>query len=235
MSKSTVAVVIINYNQGHLIKDAIDSVFAQTHKPHELVIVDDLSTDNSLERIKESLKNRPKTINVKVIPHTVNAGQCGARNTGIVNSKSDYIALLDADDVYYPDKLNKSVEILDKHLEIGIVYSDYDVLNTKTKEIKREFKYSFNFHLLMQACIVSTNSVYRREAFKKSGLLNAEYRWAGDYEFYIRAAQSWMIHHIPEALFCYRMHGDNITMTTPQKVIDEERLFKSRMMQQNAN
>lgn len=234
MGKSSVAVVIINYNQGHLIKDAINSVYTQTYLPNELIIVDDLSTDDSVEKIKGFLKNRPKTINTKIITHTINTGQCGARNTGITNSKSDYIALLDGDDYYYPDKLEKSIAILDKYPEVGIVYSDYDVLNTKTKEMQREFKESYNFHHLISACIVSTNSVYRRQIFQQNGLLNPEYRWAGDYEFYLRASPNWMYWHIPQALFCYRMHGDNITLTTPEKVIEEERLFKSRMFK-NAN
>jgi glycosyltransferase involved in cell wall biosynthesis len=234
MFKPTVSVVITNYNQGHLINAAIDSIFTQIYKPNELIIIDDLSTDNSLDKIKECLKNRPKTINVKVIPHTVNMGQCGARNTGILSSNTDYIALLDADDYYYPDKIEKSIKILEQYPEIGIVYSDYNTINMKTRESQREYKYSYNFNHLIQTCIISTNSVYRRKMFNQCGLLNAEYRWAGDYEFYLRSAQYWMHYHIPEALFAYRMHGDNITMTTPEKVIEEERLFKSKMFN-NAN
>jgi len=228
------AVIITNFNHGRFIGDAINSVYTQTVLPKELVIVDDCSTDGSVARIKELLSKRPKTINTKVLSTIQNGGVAIARNMGIMNSKAPIIGFLDADDLYYPTKIERSLEIFEKYNKVGLVYSDYDVWDTSKNTRTREFKPSFDFNLLVQSCIVSTNSIVRRTTAEQVGGFNPNLSGPGisraeDYEMWVKLAQKSMVWHIPESLFCYRLHGQNVTVTHPETVIEGANAFRQHM------
>jgi glycosyltransferase involved in cell wall biosynthesis len=99
------SVIVPCYNAGPYIAEALSSIAAQTLPPHEIVVIDDGSTDNSLERIAKS------SIPVKIL-HTNRAGCAGARLAGIKEATGDWLAFLDADDVWYPQHLERAQEIL---------------------------------------------------------------------------------------------------------------------------
>lgn len=100
----TISLIIPSYNQASYLSDAIDSVLAQTHKPEEIIVIIDGSTDNSLE-IAKSYKGK----GVKVISQ-VNKGLPSARNTGIMNATSDYLLPLDSDDMLMENCVERIME-----------------------------------------------------------------------------------------------------------------------------
>ena len=102
---TTVSVVIPVYNSSEYIARTIESVLAQTHKPDEIIVVDDGSTDETRQKVTQY---EPK---VKYIYQT-NAGTSAARNTGIKTSSSEWIAFLDADDEWLPEYLQKQLALL---------------------------------------------------------------------------------------------------------------------------
>lgn len=104
----TIAVVIPSYNQQDFLCEALDSIVAQKRKPDEFIVVDDGSTDSSLEYAKSYEKE-----GVKVISQ-VNKGLSSARNTGIMNTSTDYIIFLDADDMLMENALERIMEVADK-------------------------------------------------------------------------------------------------------------------------
>jgi len=107
--KPTVSVIIPAYNRAHLIGRAIKSVLNQAYQDFELIIIDDCSTDNTDEVVREFQKKDNRIIYLK---HDQNKGGSAARNTGIKVSKSEYIAFLDSDDEWLPEKLEIQMEAI---------------------------------------------------------------------------------------------------------------------------
>jgi len=117
-----VSVIIPLYNGERYVRSAIESVLCQTFRDFELIVVDDGSTDRS----KEIVVNMTGPI---TYIYQENSGTAAARNCGFVNSRGDYIAFLDQDDRWYPQKLEVQVGQLDDAPQLGVVYSDIDLIN----------------------------------------------------------------------------------------------------------
>lgn len=113
-----VSVVVPTYNRARYIVDALDSVFAQTFRDIEVIVVDDGSTDDTAERLA------PYAGRIEYV-RTANQGPARARNEGMGRARGEYIAWLDSDDLYYPFKLELQVEILDRCPDAGFVYSEF--------------------------------------------------------------------------------------------------------------
>ena len=116
-----VSIVMIFFNEERFIQEAIDSVFAQTYEDWELLLVDDGSTDDS-KRIAQSLATQyPKKVRYLEHEGHRNRGMSASRNLGIAHAKGEYIAFLDADDVWLPDKLEQQNALLEKEHEAALV------------------------------------------------------------------------------------------------------------------
>jgi len=132
-----VTIVIPTYNRGYILSRAIKSVLNQTYQNMEIIIVDDGSKDNTEEVVKKFTDTR-----IQYIRHSENRGLSAARNTGIKNSKSDFVAFLDSDDEYLPEKIEKSLEVFKNAREnLGMVCSNY-YWDAKKKENIALLKYS---------------------------------------------------------------------------------------------
>lgn len=117
-----VSVVIPTYNRAAMLRDAIDSVFAQTYTDHEIVVVDDGSTDGTravLDRYGDSIATC----------HVQRVGPARARNVGMQQARGRYVAYLDSDDLYYPHKLALQVDCLERHPDTVMVYSDFSAFD----------------------------------------------------------------------------------------------------------
>ncbi len=136
-----VSVIIPTYNRARYITRAIDSVLAQTYKDWELIIVDDGSTDNTRDVVEPYLKDK----RIRYVWQE-NRGVSAARNKGLDLAQGEYIAFLDSDDFYLPEKLMHSIEILDKYSNVVLVSSNsYVVSNAKLKEYSyREIMHYWN-------------------------------------------------------------------------------------------
>ncbi len=210
-----VAIVITNYNYKQYLRQAIESAVNQSYKAKEIIVVDDKSTDGS----DKYLFDLSKEFGISYVIHDQNKGLPSSRNTGIDNTSSELIQFLDADDILYKDKLKRSVESFIKYPEVSIVYTDYDEIDLRTGASKREFKHPYDVKLLVQSCIISTNSMFRRSYFTENGKYNPKYKVAEDYELYLRSKHNLLAYHIPESLFAYRMHGKNITLNQQDQML----------------
>jgi glycosyltransferase involved in cell wall biosynthesis len=120
--KPLVSIIIIFLNAERFIDEAIESVFGQTYKNWELLLVDDGSTDNSTEITLRFAKQRAGRVRYLEHPAHENRGMSASRNLGIRHARGEYIGFLDADDVWLPHKLERQVEILNAHREAGMIY-----------------------------------------------------------------------------------------------------------------
>src|SRR3989338_5628145 len=121
MSNPLVSVIIPAYNVEKVIVDALDSVYAQTYRPIEVIVIDDGSTDRTPDIVtnyiasKTNLTSETNRTDIKLIyVYQKNSGPSKARNAGIKTSKGEYIAFLDADDLWMQDKLEKQINLFER-------------------------------------------------------------------------------------------------------------------------
>lgn len=127
-----ITVVMPNYNGHRFVDQAIDSVLSQTYKNFELLVVDDCSKDDSLSLIQQKAQSDNR---IRVIALEHNAGVANARNVGIKEAKGEYIALLDNDDLWTKDKLERQLALAQKGADI--VYSSYDFIDEENRRDRK--------------------------------------------------------------------------------------------------
>lgn len=206
-----VSVIIPTFNCAKYILNTIDSVLVQTYSDIEIIVID----DGSLDKTKEVLK---KYYNKIRYLYQANSGPAAARNLGIRKSHGTYIAFLDADDVFMPEKIERQVRCLEENTSLGLVYCDactsYED-GTKIGSINAERRaYSGHvFDKLFLDCFILTPTVMiRKECFNKIGYFNECLKRSEDYEFYLRIAKEYEIGYLNEVMVCInRVREDRLT------------------------
>jgi glycosyltransferase involved in cell wall biosynthesis len=122
--RSLVSVVIIFLDAEKYLEEAIENVFAQTYEDWELWLVDDGSTDASTDIARRYATQKPAQVYYLEHPGHSNRGKGASRNLGVRHARGDYVALLDADDIWLPHKLEEQVAFLDTHPEVGMLYGE---------------------------------------------------------------------------------------------------------------
>lgn len=126
----TVSIITPAYNASKVVGETIESVQKQTFKDWEMIIVDDCSTDNTLEIIEEYAKNDSRIV---VLKHEKNSGVAAARNTALKKATGNYIAFLDSDDMWHPEKLQKQIEFMEQNNYV-LTYTNYQKYISEAKE-----------------------------------------------------------------------------------------------------
>lgn len=208
-SSPKATIVIPCYNQGQYLDESIDSVLKQTYKDHEIIVVNDASTEEKTIEILEKAKVKYPT--VKLINHLKNRGLSAARNTGVEAAKGEYIACLDADDKYDPTFLEKMVKILenDQKREIGVVtpwVKNFEANNNiwETSDYDPIAILSHN--------MLAVASIFRKEAWKAYGGYKENMKGGfEDWDFWIGLTEkgySWKL--VPEPLLYYRVKEESM-------------------------
>jgi glycosyltransferase involved in cell wall biosynthesis len=204
------SVVIPTYNRAATITRAIESVLAQTYPYVEIILINDGSTDNTEELIKV-YRDRIKYISQH------NRGSASARNRGISEATGDYIAFLDSDDLWFPKKLERVVVAIQNYPEVGLFYSDSNVLdkNGRLMWIYRSSHIIGNaYQAFMESDFVSTSSVVvHRSCFDVVGVFSESLAGCEDWDMWIRLSRKFPCVHIPEVLsaFAWRTGGARST------------------------
>ena len=120
-----VSIITPTYNSEKFINETIGSVLKQTYKNWELILIDDASTDDTLRIIKSYIKNN---FNISLIRNSSNQGAGVSRNKGILEAKGDFIAFLDADDTWRPNKLKTQIKFMIEN-NVDVCYSSYDLID----------------------------------------------------------------------------------------------------------
>ncbi|MGD0451892.1 MAG: glycosyltransferase [Candidatus Bathyarchaeia archaeon] len=208
-----VSVIIPTYQSRKFVEAAIDSVLTQTYTNYEIIIVDGGSTDGTLEILHSYGKN------VKILRQT-GKGIANARNTGLLASQGKYVAFLDSDDLWLPDKLEIQIKLFDKMPEdVGLIYSDtlpfferYKKLNLDSafqKHMPRRGKVLS--YLLRDNFIPTSTVIVRKSCFDKVGFFDESFLLSEDYDLWLRIAEEYDIDYQEFALAKHRLHEENIT------------------------
>lgn len=221
-----ISVLIANYNYGQYIGEAIESVLTQTYQNFEIVICDDGSTDNSLEVIRHY---RERDSRVRCIAK-VNAGHASAVNDAFEKSNGSVIAILDADDVWLPEKIERVIELFRRKPLVGLVCHPMKVVTWRGKVLKDSHGRNLTRGWAAPELIAGNGVVLapasgltlRREVANACFPLPNVFRTWADRCLYERAALVTEVDAIGEILALYRQHGTNVTgasgVTTFEKI-----------------
>lgn len=222
------SVLIAAYNHGRYIREALQSVFTQTIKDFEIIIIDDGSLDNTRTIIENEIKIR-SDFSIKFL-FQENQGLSSTRNRAIKESKGDYIAFLDSDDVFYSQKIEKSFQYLDSHPEIAGVYSDITLIDQDGQFLREWLKYKKHFgegniyiNLIYECFFIPGSVVFRREVFDKVGGFDPNIKSVEDIDMWLRICRSYKVGVIREPLLKWRIHANN---TSKDVVLALENIIK---------
>lgn len=196
-----VSAIIPTYNRRELVIRAIHSALAQTREVDEIIVVDDGSTDGTAEALKTEFGDR--IISVR----QANAGVSAARNRGMAMARGRYIALLDSDDEWMPEKTAKQVDWLDAHPDFGMVLCDVERVDIdgrpidrfRRRDVIREDGWVLPM-VLQDPALAPVSAMFRREVYADVGGFDETLATAEDLDFHLRIASRWKIGVIEEPL-----------------------------------
>lgn len=222
MSTPRVTVFIPVHNREHYITTAVDSILAQTFENFELLIVDDGSTDATLDVL-----SRYQDPRLRVECNPRNLGIPATRNRGLELARGDYIALLDSDDKSWPNRLARQVETLDRHPELCQIGSACDFMDDQGKRLKRvrrqplaadDVAASLAFY-----CALTNRTVMARTAILRDYRYREDFPRCQDYELHQRLSGTQRMANLADILVCGREHGGRFTRQTDALGRDRKR------------
>jgi len=195
-----ISVVIPAYNEAAFIGRAVASALAQTLPPDEVIVVDDASSDNTAAELAKISDPR-----LRIIIHQQNSGAAAARNTGIQTARGDWIAFLDADDVWQPEKLARQIDYLNRNPEMDACICGFDIRDARGNvriypqpERRREVVVAE----LLRGCHLSIGSALLawRHVFEQVGPFDASLKRFEDWEWLWRFIARHQIGFVPNIL-----------------------------------
>jgi len=225
-----VSVFIPVHNRAHYIAVAVNSILAQTFEDFELIVVDDGSTDRTVEVLQRFDDPR-----LRVERNPGNLGIPATRNRGLELARGEYIALLDSDDHSYPERLARQVEWLDANpdvAQLGTWCSFMDADGAMLDKIRRQplEPEDIHSHLLFHCPVINRTVMARTEALREIGY-NTEFPRCQDYEMHCRLIErGHRLANIPEVLVCGREHPGRFTGQTSNLGRDRKLAIQERML-----
>jgi glycosyltransferase involved in cell wall biosynthesis len=207
-----VSIILPTYNRGWCLSRSIRSVLAQSHQDFELIIVDDHSTDDTQEIVKQFVDTR-----IRYLRHPRNLGAASAINTGIFHSKGRFIAFQDSDDEWMPCKLEYQLEEFSEGgPSVGLVYCPIiKVERSRVYRVPASLESNRSEEILerlLLSNLISTQSiVVRRELIERSGSLDKRIPSYYDWEFGIRCCKDWQIRCADRGLVILHESEDSIS------------------------
>jgi len=198
----TISVIIPAYNAEKTILETINSVIKQTFSDFEIIVVNDGSTDRTVELLQDIKDERLKVFSYE------NGGASSARNRGIAHATGEYISFLDADDLWTHDKLELQLAALQAHPEAGVAYSWTYVINGEGELLRTiEHNYEGNVYgemLLKSFVTCGSNPLIRREAIESVGGFDVTLKSSDDWDYWLRLAYKWHFVVVPKHQIFYR-------------------------------
>jgi glycosyltransferase involved in cell wall biosynthesis len=221
MQREKVSAIIPVYNCERYVSAAIESVLAQTYPVHEIIIVDDGSTDGT-RAVLESYIGRIRYIRQE------KRGVAAARNSGIVHASGDFIAFLDADDLWLADKLQLQMDFLRNHPQYGLVYSDMKTFD-ETGILHESVKIWLNMsppsgwifkELFAETLFACDATVFAKACVDRVGYFDESLAVGEDYNMWLRMARHFQIGYLDVPLTKYRQHASMTSRRIGKSLID---------------
>lgn len=201
MSTPRVTLVVPSFNHGRFVGIAVDSLLAQTYDALEVIVIDDGSTDDS----RKVLQGYESQVHVVF---QENAGQARTLNRGWALGRGEFVGYLSADDLLYPNAVERLVAALDAEPEAVVVYPDFDLVDSRGHVLRRVKAPQATPHdtLARLVCAPGPGALVRRNVLELVGGWDPAYRQMPDLEFWMRATTVGRLRHVPERLAAFRVH-----------------------------
>jgi glycosyltransferase involved in cell wall biosynthesis len=217
-----VSVIVAAYNAERFVGEAVESLLAQTHRHLEAIVVDDGSTDRTADVVRDIQGDRVRLLRQE------NAGPAAARNAGIATARGEYVAFLDADDLWLPDKTEKQLALFADQPALGLVYClrrgkilndngrwiDDEARNRAYAALRDAGRYRRGrcFRAMVEEVFVALSSaMVPRRVLDDVGVFDPDLVTAEDRHFYARIAHDYEVNYVPEPLVIMRRHGANLS------------------------
>lgn len=220
-----VSVIIPNYNYALFVADAINSVLAQTYSNYEIIVVNNGSTDNSLEVLREFEKQI-------VLINQNNLGQSGARNQGLLRASGEVIAFLDADDYWEPNKLENQIPLLNS--EVQLVYCGINIVDSKSsrkrKEVLPKYRGSCQDIGYLRpgiGVVLSGEStvIMSKDLVTQVGFFDSKLNSSAGWDYFRRCAERTKFEYVNLCLSNYRLHNSNMSSNSKAYTEDLRRAY----------
>ncbi|HKQ50073.1 MAG TPA: glycosyltransferase [Phycisphaerae bacterium] len=211
MTPPAVSIIIPTYNRPELLREALDSVAAQTFRDYEVIVVDDGSTPPIADAVEDH-PVRPKIIRQN------RQGPGAARNRGIAEAKAEIVAFLDSDDLWMPTKLERFVGALRDNPAVSIFYGPMTPIDASRQEVSGRTKPRHSGRIteaLFNSCFVDVPTVVcRKNVLKRAGGFDATLPVCEDYDLWLRVSLTEPFGLIEEPLAKRRLHDDRLSKST---------------------
>lgn len=209
-----ISVVIPSYNHAPYIREAVDSVLRQTRPPDEVIVVDDGSTDESVELL------RGYADRIRLLVQE-NRGTYATLNHAFAVATGDWIAIQNSDDVWRPEKLERQLALVESNPEVGFVHSDFEVIDSESRPVVPKPSSVPDWRgppvcdmlptLIREMPIIISSALVSRSAWERHGPFDPRFLGAGDWDFCLRLSQEFPFGFVDEPLTLHRKHAANAT------------------------
>jgi glycosyltransferase involved in cell wall biosynthesis len=224
-----VSLVMPIYNRQDYLPTAIESIQAQTYPDWELILWDDQSTDRSLE-IARHFSLQDARIRVVAAPHQ---GFSRSLESALGLARGTYLGWVDSDDRLCPAALAETVAILNQHPTIGMVYTDYDLIDIHNQVLGRGIRCAIPYskNRLLVEFMTFHFRLMRRSVFEQAGGIDPSLDLVPDYDLCLRLAEVTPIHHLPQPLYEYRVHPHSMSHQQRLELIGNSKIAVERALQ----
>lgn len=223
-----ISVIMPVYNGEKYLKEAIDSVLSQTFKDFELIIINDYSTDSTIDIINSYSDKR-----IVLINNEENLGIAKTLNKGIDISKGKYIARMDADDICYLHRLERQYNFMERNRDIGMCGSNVEVFTNDTIRLHvcPQQHNEIKVLQIFNSAFTHPAVMIKKEILDKYNLRYDEfYEGMEDYELWIRMSRVTKLANIDEVLLKYRSHSNQVTKNITKDQLEKMRLIRKRTL-----
>ena len=211
--EGVVSVVIPCYNASIYIRDCLNGLLYQTYKNIEVILVNDASTDNTMNVVEQWIEDSNPTFPIILCNLPVNTGFAGALTIGYFMSSGEYIAVNDADDISHPSRFEKQLDFLLKNPDYDLIGTNYQVFNDGDKKRGKEAEWLHygdairQIYAIGKHCICHGTILFRGKAFDLLGGPTRRITGAEDYEFIVKFLNANLkIDNLRDVLYYYRIH-----------------------------
>ncbi len=226
LSNPKISVIMSVYNGEKYLKEAIESILRQTFSDFEFIIIDDGSTDKSLNIIEDYNDDR-----IKVIKNDVNVGLTKNLNRALVIAKGEYVARQDADDISLLCRFEEQIKFYENNPELVLLGTSIYIMDEKGKIIKKRIAPSNPGKFLINVNNITHASVmFNKLIVNKLGGYNELFKYAQDYDLWLRISKYYSIMNLQLPLYCVRIHRNSIGTTKSREQFLYAILAKKFMM-----
>lgn len=226
MNEPLITVIMSVYNGLPYLRDAINSILDQSFSDFEFLIIDDASTDESVNEIKAYKDPR-----IRLHQNQSNKGLTASLNKGLRLAKGKYIARMDADDISEHTRFEEQLNLMEKHAEIGLCGSWYQIIGGQV--IKKPVTHEeIMLRMLQRNPFGHSTIMIRASLLNKHNLIyNEHFTSSQDYDLWSRIAEHTQVYNIPKVLVKYRLHTNQVSAKKEKEQLKNESKIKKQILQ----